>query len=431
MKIQNKTISALILSSILLSGCTAETAHTNSDLTSSGLNESITASETAISSETNLSGSAAVTETAGSAETEKAADTVSKTVTSENKTETDRYKENTYAAEFPSADIDMREYGGSFYQWKYDTSTVSENAADFPENELEAARREAEGYFIKLLEGAEKEGSENYEAIIKLNIPGYDREWDYGINDYEKCMSGDCGFKFEKGVRMDFDGDGGEESFFMFKKQPDLNIPIILTVFVDAKGEARALEGAELLSGELNPVSYNGFTHMAVSGGYNNSTAYTAIYAVENGEAVRKLTEFSLPENFNDVFMRVHMVQAAGHWLVFWNDEINEYCSLSGDPITDGEAEELFKAYSKKYFSDDEFYGRFKTAETLKNNTRKFGNVYCIAYAEYNNYHFFEKNENGFEASENLIRPADKEFTEFYADGIDFDAAAEKTVYID
>ncbi len=326
----------------------------------------------------------------------------------------------------------MSNYTGNFYKWEYDTDIISENEEDFSAEEVKAAHDEAQRYFMELLEGAE--GKENLDGsgsggvLIELEMQGHNRYWQYRIyeDDYIKCINGECDIEFFMGVRKDFDGNGEEESFFMFQKTPYLNTPIVFTVFVNAKGEACALKNAGLLSGSFYPVIYNGFTHMAVSSGYNNSTLCTKIYAVENGEAVLKLTEVSRPKNYMDVFMKVYMAQRSGDWLVFWNEEINEYCSLAGDPITDVEAEELFEAYNQNGFGTDE--SAYKTAEAIKNNTRKFGNVYCIA-TDYGSYYpFFEKVENGFTVSENRISPADEEFTEIYASGLDFGSIAEKTI---
>lgn len=414
MKKQYKVFSVAIAFAMLLPGCAGGNAEKNSEITESTAYVDSSDNTTRISAE----------DTKGFADTvqsEKPAETAAEEI-----------PESTYTAEFPPSGIDMSNYGGHFYKWEYDKSIVSENVADFSSEDIEAAYSAVNEYFRGLLEGVEKSkeprGDDSEESyIVTLHIPGYNRQWDYPVyeDDHTRCMEGDCDMEFYKGVCDDFDGDGEEESFFQFRKSNAMYLPLIFTVFVNARGEAVVFENAGLLNGDLNPVRYNGFTHMAVENGYNNSTLHTSIYAVENGEAVLKLTEYSLPENYMDVFMRVRMVQRTGEWLVFWNDEINGYCSVSGDSITDKEAEELFEAYNRKSFTTDEYTGRYKTAQAIQTNTRKIGNIYCIAI-DYD-YHCFEKSENGFEISDMILTPADEEFSDIFASKVDFDTVAEKT----
>ena len=424
MKTQYRIFSAVIAFAILLSGCSVESGEADSKLTEGEaltVSSDITAAPATLLSDNTPESSEAPVQTSKTVQSEKVTGIVAENI-----------PVNTYTAEFPPSGIDMSNYGGHFYEWEYDKSIVSEDESDFAPEDIKVAHLAAEEYFIGLLKDAEKKdevGGYGPGAVIELDIPGYDRSWEYRIyeDDYIKCMNGECEIEFCSGAHKDFDGDGKEESFFVFEKNPYMNLPIYLAVFVNAKGEARALRNAGLNSGGLYPIIYNRSTHMAISSGYNNTTMYAEIYAVENGEAVLKLTEFSLPENYMDVFMRVYMVQRTGEWLVFWNDEINEYCSVSGDPITDVEAESLFDAYKKNSFSIDEYFGRYKTAEAIKNNARKISNIYSIAaYDGY--YPFFEKSEDGFIVSENMIAPADKEFSEIYASSIDFDTIAEKTI---
>lgn len=360
-----------------------------------------------------------------------------------------RFKENTYIAELPPCDVDMSEYKGKFYEWEYDESIVSETESDFPAEVIESAHAAVDKYFIELLlQETEKQEESNLvgqsEAyVMRLRYPalGQLMLWYYNVagDDYNKCFEGDCGFEFREAACADFDGDGNEEYFIIFEKPNPFDVPISLMVFVNHEGTIEVLNDAGLLGASLCPVKYTGgFTHMLICSGYNTSTIHTSFYAVENGSAVYKHHEHKLPSPYNGVFMKelVFLLNNA-EWLIFWNEELNEYCSFLGNPITDDEAEALFEAYAIGSPDEPSLFsgiykdcGKYRDAQTLQLNTRKIGDLYCVQ-SDVGWYTCYEYRDGSFFPSEEYLRPADTVFGEMYAEGIDFEYLERNTISIE
>ena len=338
-----------------------------------------------------------------------------------------------YAADFPVG-IDMSQYNGKFYQWKYDLDIVTDNEEDFEggKDVISSAKAVAEDYFKSLVPNSEKvieEGS----PYRKIEFEYSYWNWQYGI--HEEHIGETLKLNFSQGAYDDFDNDGKKESFIIFCNENSWGLSIDFAVFVDSSGNAQVLtEAIGIFSSNLYPVRYNGFMHLIVNCGYNNSTHHAEFYTVENGKAVHKHKEWTVGEPhaanepYKDVFMETYAIQRSGSWLIFWNEELNEYCTIAGDEITDKEAEELFKAYSIE--ANDSFYKDIKrhgSPKQLKINTRKIDNIYCVVNPA-NICWIYEYKDGKFQHAENRLIPGEEMYTEVFVSGIDFNNIEDKIV---
>lgn len=342
----------------------------------------------------------------------------------------DSHKE--YAADFPVG-IDMSQYNGKFYQWKYDLDIVTDNEEDFEggKDVVSSAKAIAEDYFKSLVISSEKVTEEGDPPYYKMDFD-YDY-WGYWYRLYEEHLDETLKLYFSEGVYDDFDNDGKKESFIVFSNHNPWGMPIYFTVFVDSGGSARVLaESIGIMSSRFYPVRYNGFMHLIINCGSNNSNHHAEFYAVEKGKAVHKHKEWGVNEPFvepyKDVFMKTLAIQRTGSWLVFWNEELNEYCTVAGDEITDKEAEELLKVYSidvKNAYDKD--YKIYSSPKQLQINTRKIYNIYCID-DEHTGRWIYEYNGGKFRPAENRLIPGEEMYTEVFVSGIDFNNIEDKIV---
>lgn len=461
---RKRILSVISAAVLLLSGCSIndssddpQNSGENLETTSFSATENVPENEITqdtVRTAESAAENAASAETAVSETTASAAATTTATTEPLSKEELiaqslNRFKKNTHIAELPSCDVDMSEYKGKFYEWEYDMSIVSETESDFPAQVIESAHAAVDKYFLKLLQEAEKQEestlvgqSESY--ILRLRYPAWGQlmlwYYDVGGDDYNKCFEGDCGFEFREAACADFDGDGNEEYFIVFEKTNRYDLSVAFTVFVSHEGTIEVLNDAGLSGAYLNPVKYTGFTHMLIASGISTSsvTLHTSFYAVENGSAVFKHHESRTPVPYNGVFMKQGEFRyGLAEWLIFWNEELNEYCSFLGNPITDDEAEALFEAYAIGSPDEPPFFsgvykdcGKYQDAQTLQLNTRKIGNLYCVE-SEDRWYTCYEYRDGSFFPSEEYLRPADTMFGIMYAEGIDFEYLEGNTAAIE
>lgn len=436
-----KYISIFVIIALLLSGCNATEAAKDSENSSLTAEDNIPETETdATDTAVNVTAADTAAESTSENASESSVVTTAQPISKEEIIAKKLYyfKDNTYTAEFPAASIDMSQYEGKFYQWGSYMSIVSETESDFPAEIIQSANAALDEYFREMLRGVEEDevsGASGHSRTyrIYLEYPALSWSWQIVGEDYDRCFEGDCGFEFKEAACTDFDGDGKEEYFILFRKTNAYDAsPLYFTVFVNHEGEAQVLNDAGLGAG-LYPVKYNGFTHMLIHSGYNNSTIHTAFFAVENGKAVYKHSEYYLPAPYKGVFMRCGMVQRYGEWLIFWNEELNEYCGVAGDPIDDDEAEALFEAYAMD--SDDfsykiyRYYGKYKTPQLLQQNARRIDNIYYVE-SDRNEYTFYEYKDGEISSAESItnLSPAVDRYCEIFAVGIDFDKAEENAV---
>lgn len=331
-----------------------------------------------------------------------------------------------YTAEFPVG-IDMSQYNGKFYQWKFDRDIVTDNEEDFEggKNVISSAKAIAEDYFKSLVMSSDAVTEEENITYRQIEFD-YDY-WNWGYIFQEEYLDEILTLYFSQGVYDDFDNDGKKESFIVFCNKNRWGNPISFAVFIDSSGNPKVLtESVSISSSRLYPIRYNGFIHLIVDCGCNNSTIHAEFYAVENGEAVHKHKECiaCLIKPYKDVFMETLAVQRSGSWLVFWNEELNEYCTVAGDKITDKESEKLFEVYSE--MKDDNNNMKFINPKQIQINTRKFGNIYCIDNQW--RHWSYEYKDGKFQDSENVLIPGEEMYTEVFVSGIDFNNIEDKTV---
>ena len=387
-----------------------------------------------------ISESAEISEAAETSAT--TSETATEEITTVPETETSAETEQ----KMPSYEIvDMSNYTGNFYEWKYDYDIVAYDRESFAGGEeiINTAERAVREKFIytvgvkdytygeiaALAEKAEK--SEEYGGYIfeadeeRLMILNDDYERFYSENGRLEPL-------FMSGVYEDFDGDGKKESFLCFGT---FNFVGSFTnmrccvVFVDSAGNAELLpeaSGEVFLFGEmLSPMRYNGFIHMCTAFGVNNSTHHAEIYAVGNGKAVHKKSMFSPGSPFCGAFMRESAAQAPGSWISFWDEETEEYYTLATEDITDEEIEALYK--SEAFKNNEILSGQYESAEQLKKYSGVTGKKYYGVSSGGFWIQAFEQINGTFEDSEyEIICPYYND--EVYAVGIDIDKAQEKMV---
>ena len=319
------------------------------------------------------------------------------------------------------------------YEWRYDGDIICEEESSFAGGAevVSAAKSAAKEYLAELCASAEAyEGFEG--KFIQFNFHHLDNqnlEWYYSPS--EEMLNGTAELDFQQGVYDDFDGDGKKESFLLFGCTHPMGESIHFGIFVGSDGKAEALpDSVCILDAALCPVRYNGFTHIIISGGYNNLTHHAEFYAVENGSAVHKHSEFAPPKPYKGAFMQARMAQASGDWLIFWNEEKNDYCTVLGDELTDEQAEDLFRSYGF-YREDDKYSGRlpqYPDAESLRRHARMVGNICYIKHNEYD-YEMFHGGDGSFGiSSETRLIDADERYPRTFVCGVDVEHAAETMI---
>lgn len=409
----------------VLSGCGSGNTETVSDstVTSAEIASEISETTTAETTKTETSKTETAEEITTVSETETTAEEVQK---------------------LPYEIVDMSNYTGNFYEWRYDYDIVALDRESFAGGEdiiNTAARTVKEkriytvggkdytyGEIAALAEKAEK--SEEHSGYIfeadgeRLMILN---------DDYEMFL--DAGGKLEplfvSGVYEDFDGDGKKESFLCFGT---FNFAGSFTnmrccvVFVDSAGNAELLpqaSGEVFLFGEmLNPIRYNGFIHMCTAFGVNNSTHHSEIYAVENGKAVHKKSMFSPGDPFCGAFMLESAPQAPGSWISFWNEETREYSTLATEDTSDEEIQELINSEA---FKQNE---RLSEIESDELRFRVAGKKFYGVFSKDWDCGYFERTANEFKSSEySIIFP--QYDNEVYAVGIDINKAQSEMIRLE
>lgn len=206
--------------------------------------------------------------------------------------------------ELPYKIIDMSNYTGNFYEWKYD-----------------------------------------------YDIVAYDRESFAGGEDIlaaaEKVLEDKDDLRFEEGVWEDFDGDGKKEGFLLYtcgEKHEYLGYRFCYVVFADADGSAELLENSSGVCGNLNPMRYNGFIHMCTDFGASIATTHMEIYAVEENSAAEKYDDFFRGKPLDGAFILVPHPQGGGNSIMFWNEQRLEYCQLVSDRITEDDINDILES---------------------------------------------------------------------------------------
>ena len=401
----------------MLSGCGNE--NVNEEITETFSETSVTSAETTENK---------ITET----ETTTAAEITETEITVETTTNYE-YIPNLYYmptienVDFPETE-DMSSYTGSFYEWTYDQDIVAYDEENFAGSaEIVAAAKSAAKEYMAKLSSTAEDCDEFAGKKIVFDYPHW--WWDYPLS--EDMQNGTDEPEFYNGVYEDFDGDGKKESFILFYWSNPIYIGIAATVFVDSNGKAEALpDSVDILSAALNPVRYNGFTHMIIQGGYNNSTCHAEFYVVENGRAVHKHSEFYGPKLYGGVFMKTSMVQASGDWLIFWNEEKGEYCTILGDELNDDQAEALFNSYEDCRGTIKKTFGlpQYANAEELRKHARLVGN-FCYIKHNFWDYEMFSFENDSFEiSSDTRLIEADERYPRIFVSGVDVEGAKENMI---
>ena len=336
--------------------------------------------------------------------------------------------------DFPEAE-DMSSYTGNFYEWEYDLNIVADSE-DFGGGTeiISAAEKAAKEYFTGLCASAEEyEGFEGKRLRFNFHhLDNQNLEWYYSPS--EEMLNGTAEPVFQEGVCDDFDGDGEKESFLIFCWNNPMGNIISCGVFVSSDGKAAALsDSVGIGGGRLCPVRYNGFMHMIIGSGYNNLTHHAEFYVVENGEAVHKHSEFAGGTPYMGVFMQTSMAQASGYWLIFWNEEKSEYCTILGDELNDDQAEALFNSYEYCRETIKKTLGlpQYADAEELRKHARLVGNICYIKHNSWD-YEMFSCENDSFEAGSDIrLIDAEERYPRIFVSGVDIEGAKENMIRLE
>lgn len=277
--------------------------------------------------------------------------------------------------------VDISDYKGALYEWEFADELVVKNKNAFSEETMSAALDAVKSSDVY------KRTSEKFANAEKTDEGGY--EFDVGgTRDYTPLEvaeyfdeNGNILPKFNSGVTADFDGDGSEETFLLFTlPEPYLHgCYFEELVFINSGGKASVPEDGEWgADAVLKPIRYNGFIHMGYDSGINIGTSHGEIYVVENGEAVNKVCMFHLGSPYKKAFMKIGCAQAFGCGVLFWNDELNAYCEIDVEELTDEQAQVLFD--SEAFQSDSELTEKFTFPEQIKDA------FYCSGVHSFHTY---------------------------------------------
>lgn len=116
-----------------------------------------------------------------------------------------------YTAEFPVG-IDMSQYNGKFYQWKFDRDIVTDNEEDFEggKNVISSAKAIAEDYFKSLVMSSDAVTEEENITYRQIEFD-YDY-WNWGYIFQEEYLDEILTLYFSQGVYDDFDNDGKKKA---------------------------------------------------------------------------------------------------------------------------------------------------------------------------------------------------------------------------
>ncbi len=288
-----KKLLAVIFSLAILSGCAADNGTEVTE--TSETSETSTASVTAEKTET----------------TTVAAKTT--TVTTETTSEVTKEAIDTSGIRTLNASPNTK-----YYECRFSDENIVSDASEFGDQAL--------------LEDAKKflEDSEIY-ADIREKMGKEANELGYADSGEYKF---EC--KLISAVKSDFNGDGREESAFLFAF--DHNCPEAFTtmngmvsrlVFADSNGNLSISDEAFSFSSKLFELKYNGFSHLIVNGGHNNMSSKAAFYSV-NDDGLKfefadgKISGYCI---FDKFLIRMTIPQWHG-WFVCWNNDIKAYVTI-------------------------------------------------------------------------------------------------------
>ncbi|MCM1060856.1 MAG: hypothetical protein NC452_11265 [Eubacterium sp.] len=161
----------------------------------------------------------------------------------------------------------------------------------------------------------------------------------------------DIEYKFQQGITVDFDGDGKEESFMVFDTYMGedsisgvgvIGFPMLeYIVFADSSGNVQLMEDPSV-EVELYELKYNGFSHLALEGGFNNHTAHSRHYSVNGNVARLELEERYLGGITDGFVLEKSYAQAVYSALIFWNAEAGKYVTPCAEKLSAADEETVF-----------------------------------------------------------------------------------------
>lgn len=271
-------------------------------------------------------GTAEITEAAEeqtSAETATAAETESETTASEETEDT-------------SAEENLEGY---YYECCFDDYIVAHSEEDFI----------GKGGTREMLDAAkaavlETDNFKEAYAEMKDNPDGL---YDWYFND-GSLLDKDGNFTavFKEGFSGDFDGDGKNEAFVVYRSVGYTDWGASAAPYRD--GEYAVYAGsdgaAEVVSygyaGSCRAIRYNGFTHMLAEFGVNNSSTKAEIFALEDGRSVRKYDGSIIYGVTHGFLIEEIAPQSPGPWYIFWDNDAKEYRGVSNHGLDRGGAED-------------------------------------------------------------------------------------------
>lgn len=284
-----------------------------------------TAEETTLMSETT---SNAVTSEEASAETDEI--TTSAEPETEAKTESETETETETTSEtLPTAVTEVDGNGIMTLQASentkyYECRFTNENVVTDPEKFGDKALLENA---IKLLEESDICSAVRGEMDIEAEELGYTQNGEYNF---------ECKFKYA--VTSDFNGDGQQESAFLFTFEHNCSEAFFTRggmtsclVFANGNGNITISDEEFSSSSELTELKYNGFSHLVVNGGHNNMSSKSCIYSVGGSGLKLEFSDGKIHDYdtciVDNIMLKMTIPQYP-NWLVCWNDDIKAYVAV-------------------------------------------------------------------------------------------------------
>ncbi|MCH5347681.1 MAG: hypothetical protein J1E40_00030 [Oscillospiraceae bacterium] len=160
---------------------------------------------------------------------------------------------------------------------------------------------------------------------------------------------------FVSAITSDFNGDGQNESVFLFTYVPaDEDDEVIFftgmmldrIVYADSSGKLSLIDEEFSYTSEIAELEYNGFSHLVVNGGHNNMSSKVCIYSVRPDGLKLEITDGSIlgySDCISDGFLLKLRIPQYQNWFVCWNNDIKEYVTVYPDYPDSSEADKIKK----------------------------------------------------------------------------------------
>ncbi len=241
-------------------------------------------------------------------------------------------------------------------------------------------------------------------------------------------------------ITDDFNGDGKEETAFLFSVNNIAPVEVWVNMgmtrcvlFADSDGDISMSDEEFSEMAQMRELKYNGFSHLVVSGGHNNTSQQTYIYSVQEIGLKNELNYGGcsgiVKDSSLEFALKMGFPQTSVEYLIFWNDDLKCYVTPKARHISGDEAKEI-KGHMEISEENREY------AESL--DIIVIGNYYILPLSpmhtvtyEYKNGEYHRLETDGYDVSISEAESGNGTFGYIYCDNFDFETAENNLVKID